>query len=363
MVSEDAVNIKSMSSSTEICSNKLRVAYIDVAKFVGILLLLLEHTGNFIDIQSKSYSILKIWICSFHMPLFFYLYGKVVNKKDLKSFNDLASFLYCRLKSLMVPYVLWSLIYAPELRGYVFKGILYGTNESLSKVGTNSVLWFLPAMFVSTIIYQLFLMFIEDKNVCKKSLRIALSVVLCLLIFSLGSFMEQRLVWSIDVAFLGSFFMLIGHFDCLTLSNRKLKASAFSILLVIGVLLALINQPIKDYWVTVMALAVYGKSILLFALTAWLGIKIIIILSHFLETKKPLQYLGRHSLLLMAVHYIIFEYSIRYISSFFKSIGLQKGLLFASINSVVVLVVALPICWIVDMFCPCLNGKEFKSRY
>lgn len=133
---------------------KERVDYIDTAKFLGILLLLIEHTGNWVDISSPIYDGLKLWICSSHIPLFFIIYGMVADKKDFYDIHDFFVFLSKQIRALIVPYILWSMIYAKGYGINFFVGVIYGSNPALSYAGTNSVLWFLPTMFLSTVIYQ-----------------------------------------------------------------------------------------------------------------------------------------------------------------------------------------------------------------
>lgn len=67
---------------------KSRVAYIDTLKFFGIFILLFEHTGNWTSLNG-IYNPVKIWICSFHMPLFFIAYGMALPIKE-KSKKELS---------------------------------------------------------------------------------------------------------------------------------------------------------------------------------------------------------------------------------------------------------------------------------
>ena len=53
-----------------------RVTYIDILKCFGIFFLLFEHTGNWCSLEGY-YTLIKVWICSFHMPLFFAAYGMI----------------------------------------------------------------------------------------------------------------------------------------------------------------------------------------------------------------------------------------------------------------------------------------------
>lgn len=61
-----------MKNDAVLTERKQRIEYIDCAKFICIFLLLVEHAGNWSDLSGGGYSALKLWICSFHMPLFFY---------------------------------------------------------------------------------------------------------------------------------------------------------------------------------------------------------------------------------------------------------------------------------------------------
>jgi fucose 4-O-acetylase-like acetyltransferase len=78
---------------------KYRLDWLDAAKGLGILLVTLGHT----DIPSQ----LKTYIYTFHMPLFFFLSGYLFT---LKKFPNLKVFLSKRTKSLVLPYLCFSLV-------------------------------------------------------------------------------------------------------------------------------------------------------------------------------------------------------------------------------------------------------------
>ena len=99
-----------------------RLKYIDIVKFLGIFLLFIEHTGNWTELGGK-YNYLKIWICSFHMPLFFIIYGMVVSPKYLNGFKEWKSFFYKKVKSLLIPYLIWGMIYTHSIDTNFFKGM------------------------------------------------------------------------------------------------------------------------------------------------------------------------------------------------------------------------------------------------
>ncbi len=87
----------------------MRIQWIDYAKGIGILLVVLGHVltdylTHGIKLTDSAYKLL-VFIYSFHMPLFFFLSGLFAQKWFLKS-NAINS----KIKLLVYPYVVWSLI-------------------------------------------------------------------------------------------------------------------------------------------------------------------------------------------------------------------------------------------------------------
>lgn len=76
-----------------------RVVWIDVARGMGILLVMLGHLIPF--------SFLKVWIYSFHIPLFFFISG-LVFKYDAKA--SCYDFIVKKAKGLLVPYFSFAII-------------------------------------------------------------------------------------------------------------------------------------------------------------------------------------------------------------------------------------------------------------
>lgn len=84
---------------------KQRLTYIDIARAIGILFVVLGHINQFYrDSQGIEYSQILIFIYAFHMPLFFILSGILFSEKTFRnlSFFD---FLIKKVKGLVVPYL------------------------------------------------------------------------------------------------------------------------------------------------------------------------------------------------------------------------------------------------------------------
>ena len=349
-----------MKNDAVLTEKKKRIEYIDCAKFIGIFLLLVEHTGNWTDLSGGGYDNLKLWICSFHMPLFFIIYGMVSDYKALKSMEDWTKYGVHQIKVLVIPYFLWAMIYSNGFGIKFFLGVGYGSNPSLSYANTNAVLWFLPAMFISTILYQFALNLInaglERTVYVRLGIWITIFMLLARLCCTVGSI---RFPWGIDIAFLGTVFMLVGHYNIrqvmtFSLNNIKREFLTFLFCGLTGVVLSYVNKPLDGpYPVTVMAIAEYGKSVIIFVLGATASTIAILLLSSHIKGKW-ISYLGKHTLIIMAAHYIMFPYTLFCAKMITGSVS---PILIALLNATLVTLLCIPVSMLIDQFCSCLNGK------
>lgn len=119
----------------------MRNKTIDIAKGLGILLVVLGHSWMVLDEKGEMFRV----IFSFHMPLFFFLSGVF-----FKETESLPTLLWSKADSLLKPYfvVLGGVGVAQVILGktssllYVI-GLLYSTGSTIAWVQ----LWFLPHLF------------------------------------------------------------------------------------------------------------------------------------------------------------------------------------------------------------------------
>lgn len=147
-----------------------RELWADIAKGIGVILVILGHTSQLSNIAIE-------WIFSFHMPLFFWISGYFY--KDAES---IASYAKKKFTTLIWPYFLYSIIFliincfvVREDRNLIINEILGG----LSGQGTDGILWFFPALFWTEIIFFLL------KKYTKEFLPI--SIIACVLCGNLFS--------------------------------------------------------------------------------------------------------------------------------------------------------------------------------
>lgn len=80
------------------------------------------------------------------MPLFFFLAGMSIRIKPLTSLKEWKNFIRKNIFALVVPYLIWGLIYAP----FSFKnipGLLYGSYIEITRIGSLTSLWYLTCLF------------------------------------------------------------------------------------------------------------------------------------------------------------------------------------------------------------------------
>ena len=317
---------------------------------------ILNFQGSTHQYGVGSFSYLKIWICSFHMPLFFIIYGMVVSPKYLNGFKEWKSFFYKKVKSLLIPYLIWGMIYTHSIDTNFFKGMAYATNPSLGYAQTNQVLWFLPVMFISTILHQIIMQF-KNKNSNGWVMFIVFAVICGFLSLILKNIRgDWGIFWGIDIALTGEIFILIGYLlkhpmEILYQKKRTVIVIVLVACICVGTYLAQTNPP-TECWVTIMALAYYGKSYILFLFTAVLNTIGICCLAILLEKVTILVWMGEGSLFLMAVHYIIFPYTISLSTQLvYNSIGI------ALLNAVLCTIVCIPALFFINYYIPILKGK------
>ncbi len=142
-----------------------RLAYFDIAKGVGIFLVVLGHcipdAASPTGISVNGYRILHDIIYSFHMPLFFFIAGYMMSREKMIARGQCGfDIIKKRISRLLVPYFVVGILYAP------FKILLAGFSNKpydikelwMIFIGLNpdGELWFLYSLFVVTAIVSIF---------------------------------------------------------------------------------------------------------------------------------------------------------------------------------------------------------------
>ncbi len=221
-------------------SKKSRIEYLDIAKGMGIILVVCGH----------AYMPYYSYITHFHMPLFFLISGFLYSSKA-----SVKDFFLRKVKSLYIPFVFWNVV-AYLVRqnidlefnaflSFLEKLLLTWTKEWMFMGPT----WFLGALFTELMLYK-----IIDKMMpvfkCKRLCILLLYILRAAYAFSitlpyrlsrtfiLGMFlvMGHWLKENVDLLkkydkhltawMAGIIFVLVGHFERASMSNNE-YSSAF----------------------------------------------------------------------------------------------------------------------------------------
>lgn len=130
--------------------DKTRKHWADVLKGIGAIFVVAGHLVNY-------NSDLKIYIYSFHMPLFFFISGYLYQYQD-----NIKKFGFRKIKSLLCPYFLFGLL--SMVISFLLDGNVLSKRDILKSYfffnGSfywNSSLWFLIIMFFVVMIFQIYM--------------------------------------------------------------------------------------------------------------------------------------------------------------------------------------------------------------
>ncbi len=276
--------------------NTKRLDYIDCAKGIGILLVVVGHH------LQDSEPILR-WIYSFHMPLFFIVTGYLYAGRDKKSsvteaiMNGTRNLLYPYL-TLSTVVILWWAIF-----GFVFQS---QPEESINNIILRTIttygyhaMWFLPTMFQVSVV---------SKIISQKSRLIWLVFAIALaagMSYLADSMTDNRDYWRYLIMYIGRFlsafsFVEIGRYLRAGIARISSKMEWITILLTLAISLFLSDKNI----LVSMAFARMGDPVVYY-LTSCAGSICVLLLSKKIATNwigRKLCYWGRNSLVVMALH-------------------------------------------------------------
>ena len=312
-------------------TNSNRIHFLDVAKGIGIYLVVLGHVTH------SEWLWYYIW--QFHMPLFFFISGLLYSPKY--SFKD---FLIRKTKLLYIPYVIFFLItfaywalFERAHRGseipitYELIGLPYGTYEG-GRLFFNGVLWFLPCLYVTEIFF-FFIVKLQDKIGIMAGILCSFAIGQ-LLLFKRIDFLP----FGLHTAFNAILFYGIGYLSKSILLNLKDSGKISQVLFLIGCLS--IQLLFLGKYVSNIKVCTIPYSFLAFA-----GIGFYLILSNLLNRNRAIEYFGRNSLVILGLHAPIMR-AVVYIVALTTHIGtetLRQNLLFSIAISIIILLIMIPI--------------------
>jgi len=286
-----------------------RIGYLDIARGIGILLVVLGHN----DFEVISVFARQV-IYSFHIPLFFFLSGYFIDTS-----HPFFDFFKKRFHGLLKPF-LFTLF------------LIYFTSVSFEKMGFNNAitrivkslygtghyidwvqLWFLPHLFVVSLYAFLFITIVSRLRnrwitwgILLATLAVSLLFLHTFYPFKVSLFGKEYELWglpfSLDLVLLSGFFFILGN-EVRQVTSEKTFDNLF-LLIGTGIGLILLNSlfpylidfNIRQY-----------DSFLVNTTEAILGILFVLALSRQIEVRTTrlasvFKYLGNISLIILLFH-------------------------------------------------------------
>lgn len=275
---------------------KKRLEWVDAAKGIGIVLVVMAH----VPIPDS----LKQFIYSFHMPLFFLLSGLMFRSSSISA----VSFIQKKAKSLLLPYLYFSVItyvfWFSVTRFFAFKGQtdidpfvpftgIFISNADDARLTHNPAIWFLTTLFLVDMLF--FLMHRLTKG---RRAGLILLTIFCGAAGYATTFLDQSFPWNANVALTAVVFYSIGFLA----KGWFVELKTYPTLLLCTGLLALTAFAQSNHSRVDMRVNDFG-DILIFYVCGLLGSAAIMYLSFKFKSSPILTYLGRHSIVILVLQF------------------------------------------------------------
>lgn len=328
---------------------KERVIWIDIAKVIGIYLVILGHVvNNAKPIESDIFTL----IYSFHMPFFFFISGYLFRIKE----SQYGQFVWNKTKSIIVPYFLLNLLAAVLHIPMYIQQHYIPVRELLScvdgRMGTlfSGATWFLVCLFV----VMLLAYWVEQVS---RLYQILITIISAILAYCVSN---HQLPFDLHLIPCSFTFFYVG---CLVSEKiPNLKQHRFSLVLlpiftivvvVLFVLLALYNGSVSID-------GMCGNTVWLYFPVAFIGIAMVVLLSQWLSIylSRPsiTRILSAGTIIILALHHTLLDYIMDFFlvrHSFHVPLVVREV-----IFSALVLACFIPLNWLIERYVPVLNGNR-----
>lgn len=276
---------------------KKRETWLDIAKGIGIISVVIGHSGNPIAHQ---------YLFWFHMPLFFILSGYLFKK--IEDPLDLRLWIKRRSTQLLIPYASFGILISIIMFFLNFSVInflksiiklIYG-GEVLG--GIYGVFWFITCLYLTQIMFSVLLTYIK-KTYVQISI-IVLFYLLAHLIAMVPFLKDLKTPWNFDIAFISIAYYAIGYYGKAYLKIIIQKTLILYASITLASITIVLNLMNNINFTIDMKVNIYSPILLdiLIPLLFSLCIFTISYRISLLESKTIFEYLGTASLTLMYLH-------------------------------------------------------------
>lgn len=280
---------------------KQRNLYLDIAKGIGIILVVLGHMQQFFSYEGRMTQI----IYSVHLPLFLIIGGYLMAVKETETASEFVTKKFYRLIQPYFYFCLISIIISwPDSYMTIHRylsGMFFATGIS-GHMDFNLPLWFMPMFFVANCVFYMILRISGRFQVVWKKMLAELCLVL--LFIGIGYVMLrkiERLPWSVEIAFMTQGLFLLGRW--FRWIETKITGTVLTFLLPAAFVLWGIGVKING---RIDMNAGYFGNLFWFYSTAAAGCFLILMISkglaHIPVISSLLRVCGRDSMYIMAYH-------------------------------------------------------------
>lgn len=334
-----------------------RMMYIDYIKAVGILLIVFAHCIQWFLAMGK----VNEYVISFHVPLFFVVSGCLSYYKDNKNI-PFRTFLGKRAKSLLIPYVIFSVINSAIKLSVMFlkstlnRDTLMAEMKELLITG-NGTVWFLLTLFlVETVI------FFYRKTAFADNYVLAICVAIVCLVLPYLLPQGTGLQTILDRVLAGTGYYLVGWLTVGLMVRFTRKVSFFSGigLFALGTVVAVIHPAKFSFFTGEFSSPVSSIAV---SILCSLGIVFMIYsvenhISGFVE--KSLSFLGQNSLCIMLIHPILLNCFTFPFGGLMASLSGGASVLGSLVLFVLIVLVDIPFVLVINRWFPWVLGRFRK---
>lgn len=270
---------------------KQRYDWVDVAKALGIILVVVAHA------MTKDTYLWNV-IQQFHMPLFFVLSGFFFKAHENKNTKQ---YIIGKIKRLWIPYFIVNVAYCfidfTSLQTFLKE--LIKTIFMLENKGVFGATWFLQVLF-----YLSILNYSIDKLLKNEKTQKGGWLLLLIISILLGRF--TSISHHISTTFTAEAFYLIGYFikkSEVHIKLRKLSMNKKVILSMISLVILLSISTINKVSFSKNNYEYFG----LFIISSLSGIYLVYHISCILEKNRFLQFIGKHTLEILIWQFVAFK--------------------------------------------------------
>lgn len=326
---------------------KKRVEWIDQLKAICMLLVIIGHFSFFPEDIAKIYS-------PFMLSAFLFASGYTFHIED-----NFFIFILKKIKTLLFP-MLWMGFFTIFSR----KILSFKNQEPLvSQVidffiqirGKNDELWFLACLFGSSIIFYMII-----KNIKSKKIILIVTFIMSLIGIIYTNLGGPALPWHIQMYGSVCFIFSLGYIY----RNKYEKATEGMInlqnfLVVFFIYIVLIICDYKVFGNFGLAFYSYGNSVIMFYSIILTSLIMIILFVKNLFLIKPLNFIGRNSLIYYGLHGKILSL----LTVCFQKFGILKegslnNLLVSVLGLIIACLILWPISYIINRWTPFLIGRK-----